>query len=293
VSKISCFVFTVVFCLTFDVAGIGIASDQELTPDQVIAEHLKSLGRPDVRAATKSTAFLGTTTVNFIQGASGSMSGTSMFVSEGQNLAIALKYTDINYPGEYFAYDGKDVSVGYIQPGQKSPLGDFLFRYNRIIKEGLMGGVLSGSWPLMNIKEKQVELKYRMTTIEDRKLHEIEYHPKQGMGEVKIKLYFEPETFHHVRTDYGVRIRDDMSVGPGGEPAEGSWKVHEDIPDSIYHFVEKFDDFKKVGLTVLPHSYTLYYSVEGRGAFIGEWKMQANEWIFNRNYDPKIFKAQK
>ncbi len=292
-SKIHCFILAVVVFSTLGVAGSGFAGDQELTPDQVVDEHLKSLGRPDVRAATRSTGSVGTATANFIQGASGSMSGTSMFVSEGHNLAIALKYGDINYPGEYIAFDGKDVSVGHIHPGQRSPMGDFLFRYNGLIKEGLMGGVLSQAWPLMNLKEKQPLLKCRMATVEGRRLHEIEYRPKQGLGEMKIKLYFEPETFRHVRTEYSVRIRDDMSIGPGGPPVEGAFPLRDGLPDSIYNFVEKFDDFKKVGLTVLPHSYTLYYSVEGHGAFIGEWKMQANEWIFNRDYDPKIFKAQK
>ncbi len=80
-----------------------------------------------------------------------------MCVSDGKKLAIVLKYSDINYPGEYFAYNGKDVSVGHISPGQKSPLADFLFRYNGIMKEGLLGGVFSTGWPLLNLQEKPVD----------------------------------------------------------------------------------------------------------------------------------------
>ena len=67
-------------------------------------------------------AFVGTTSVQFIQGMYGSMSGSSMLVSDGNKMSIVLQYGDINYPKEYFAYDGKEVSVGYINPGQMSPL---------------------------------------------------------------------------------------------------------------------------------------------------------------------------
>ena len=139
-----------------------------------------------------------------------------MCVSDGKKLAIVLKYSDINYPGEYFAYNGKDVSVGYISPGQKSPLADFLFRYNGIMKEGLLGGVFSTGWPLLNLKDKPVTLAYREATIDGRRLHEIEYHPKQGFGDMKIKLYFDLETYRHVRTEYRLLVHDDMSAAPGG-----------------------------------------------------------------------------
>jgi len=134
-----------------------------------------------------------------------------MCVADGKKLAIVLKYGDLNYPGEYFAYDGKDVSVGHISPGQRSPLADFLFRHKGIMKEGLLGGVFSIGWPLLNLKEKQVELEYRETTIDGRRLHEIEYRPKDSLRDMKIKLYFDQETNRHVRTEYRVRVRDDMS----------------------------------------------------------------------------------
>jgi hypothetical protein len=182
VSKIGCFALTAVLCLSLGIVQPKsvLAQNQNLTVEKVLAEHLRSIGTPEAITETKSRAFVGTTSVNFIQGGHGSMNGTSMLVSEGNKLGIVLKYGDINYPQEYFAFDGKDVSVGYISPGQRSPVADFLFRYNGLIKEGLMGGVLSGAWPLLDFKQKNVDLKYRETTVEGRRLHEIEYQPKQG-----------------------------------------------------------------------------------------------------------------
>ena len=229
-----------------------------------------------------------------------------MLVSDGNKLAIVLKYSDINYPGEYFAYNGKDVSVGHISPGQKSPLADFLFRYNGIMKEGLLGGVFSTAWPLLNLKDKPVTLTYREATIDGRRLHEIDYHPKQSLGDMKIKLYFDMETYRHVRTEYRLVVKDDMSAAPGGlgtrtgnfQAAGGDTPgfdtLQQGLPDSIYVLVEKFGDFKKIGAMTLPHSYSMDYSLEGQGhTFIGKWNLQAAQWAFNRALDEKLFLAQK
>ena len=283
------------------------SAGEQVTPEQVVATHVESLGSPQALAALKTMAFVGTTSVEFIQGMYGSMNGTSMCVSDGNKLAIVLKYGDINYPGEYFAYDGKEVSVGYINPGQRSPLADFIFRHNGIMKEGLLGGVFSEGWPLLNLQQKEAGMKYGETTIDGWRLHEIEYRPKQGLRDMKIKLYFDPDTHRHVRTEYRVRVRDDMSAAPGGggtrtgkfqeaSPSTGDFDttLFQGLPDSIYVLVEKFDDFKKIGAITLPHSYTIEYSVEGQGhSFIAKWNMKALQWAFNRAYDEKIFQAQK
>jgi hypothetical protein len=293
VFKICCYFMTVVLCVSLCFAQSKNGSD--FTPDKIIAEHLKSLGNAGVLAATNKT-FVGASSVNFYQGASGSMTGTAMLVSDGHKLSVVMKFTDLNYPGEYFAFDGKDVSVGYISPGQKSPVADFLFRHNDLMKDGLLGGILSGAWPLLNIQERQVDLKSRETTVEGRRLYEIEYQPKQYLRDMKIRLYFDPETFHHVRTEYKVRVRDDMSTQASKTTYDGGggFVGNTDLPESIYMLTEKFDDFKKVGVMVLPHSYAIDYSVDGQAhAFIGKWTMQAQKWTFNRSYDEKIFRAQK
>jgi hypothetical protein len=307
--RISYFVLAVILCLSLSVSwtGYGVAKDQ-VAPEQVAASHLNAIGSPAALAALKTLTFVGTTSVDFIQGMYGNMSGTSMCVSDGKKLGIVLKYSDINYPGEYFAYNGKDVSVGYMSPGQKSPLADFLFRYNGIMKEGLLGGVFSTGWPLLNLQEKQALLIYKETTIDGRRLHELEYRPKQGLGDMKIKLYFDQETYRHVRTEYRLRIRDDMTASPGGygtrtgkfqspggdTSASGFDTLSQGLPDSIYVLTEKFDDFKKVGAMTLPHLYTLDFSVEGQGhAFIAKWTMKPAQWAFNRAVDERLFIAQK
>lgn len=268
------------------------AKDQDFTPEEVIAEHVKSLGNVKALANVKSRTFVGTSSAHFYQGMFGTLIGQSMFVAQGPKMGIVMKFADKDYPGEYFAFDGNEVTVGHISPGQKSPVAEFLFRYNGLFKEGLMGGVLSPEWPLFKLEERQPHMKYGEAKVEDRKLHMIEYRPKKGLGDVKIRLYFDWETFRHVRTEYNVRHRLDATV-PSDYMSEG-YILDSNQPESIYKLIEKFDDFKKVGGIVLPESYQIHYSVEGTGhAFVGEWKLKAQTWGFNQTFDDKLFKAQK
>jgi hypothetical protein len=298
-----------VMCLSLFIAQSEKSyANEDLNAEKLVAEHVKSIGRTEYVSKVRSRTFVGNTQVEFIQGASGKMSGTSMFVSDGPKLAIVMKYGDINYPQEYFAFDGKEVSVGHISPGQKSWVGDFLYRFDEIMKEGLIGGTLSASWPLLNIQEKRVDMKCRKTKVDGEELYELQYRPKNGgFGELKVRMYFEPKTYRHVRTEYRVRTRDDATIGNletydsfGEQDAvkaqnpRGEMLVGQQRPDSIYVLVEKFGDFKKIGGITLPQRYELDYSLEGSGhSFIAHWTLNAAKWGFNDTFDPKIFQAQK
>lgn len=307
--KIYAFLLMSCLCFSLFIAQSKIsyaASNEDLSAEQLVAAHVKSIGRLEYIAKIKSRTFVGTTGVEFIQGMNGELKGTSMFVSQGSSLAIVAKYQDINYPGEYLAYDGKAVSVGYMKPGQRSPLADFIFRFNEVAKEGFLGGTLSGSWPLLDIKKSDPDLKCRKTKVEGKELYELEYRPKNMRSDLKIRMYFDPETFRHVRTEYKVRIRDDASVGNtevvdqlGEQSAIKSaspnarMQIGSSRADSIYELVEKFGDFKKIGGIVVPHRYELDYSAEGASTFIGHWILNAGKWGFNQVFDEKIFQAQK
>lgn len=273
------------------------AKDQDFTPEEVIAEHVKSLGNVKALANVKSRTFVGTSSAHFYQGMFGTLAGQSMYVTQGPKMGIVMKFPDRDYPGEYFAFDGDEVTVGHISPGQKSPVAEFLFRYNGLFKEGLMGGVLSPGWPLLKIEEKQPQMKYGEAKVEGRKLHMIEYRPKNRLGDVKIKLYFDWDTFRHVRTEYNVRHRLDASVLSEDTYTQEAFILTGNQPESIYRLVEIFDDFKKIGGDegiVLPESYQINYSVEGSGdAFVGEWKLKAATWGFNQALDDNLFRAQK
>lgn len=268
--------FLLVVCCVLGIQITGVFA-KDPTPEQLIAEHLKSIGTPAVVSQMKSSSFVGTAEVNFILGMIGQMKGPSMLMSEGSKIGIMIKFEDINYPGEYFAYDGKSVSVGNIKPGLKSPIADFLFRYNKIMKNGMLGGIFSRAWPLFDIKgNKPRNMKVRTTKVEGVTLYELEYRPRDDHGDMKIRMYFNPETYRHVRTEYKVSTKDDVTTG--NTPV-----IFEVRGESYYTLTEKFDDFRQVGDLTFPYSYTLDYMIDGinQSGFIANWKINVQEIGFN------------
>lgn len=308
------------FALSLARSESVFAKDKKLTPEEVVAAHLKSLGTPELLASIKNRGMSGKASVEFVQGGVGTMAGQSMVISSERSLSIILKYGGVDYPGEYFAFDGTDVEVSTIRPGQRSPLGDFIFRYKGVMKEGLLGGVLSLGWPLLDIEKRNPSLKYVSAKVDGRELHEIDYNPKPGMNDIKVKLFFEPGTFRHVRTEYMLRVQGEqalqagqtvtqgvpnsanLNTGQRGGPITRDAGIQDQIGNSYYLLVEKFDNFKEVKFNdstgsetkslILPHSYALEYSVEGQGSsFLAHWNIAADQWVHNGKLDPSIFKA--
>lgn len=290
--------FLAICCIfTIMVSGISAA---DLSPEQLVSEHLKSIGDTNMLSQVKSISLIGNSEVNFILGMSGQMNGTSMLVSEGSQAGIGMMFDDINYPGEYFAYDGKNVTVGHIKPGLRSPIADFIYRYNKVMKNGIVGGVLSSAWPLLDIKRNRPNMKARKTKVDGAELYEIEYRPRDNHGEMTIRMYFDPETYRHVSTEYKVRTDNDMTAG-GNNPFNSNENssilaISQVRGESFYTLTERFDDFRKVGALTLPYSYTIDYMIDGTNqpGFIAKWKISAIDIGFNTpNIDKNLFKAIK
>jgi hypothetical protein len=285
---------TLLLIISFSLIRINtlLAKDKAMTAEQVISAHLKSIGPEDVLAGLKNRGIQGTSTVKFITGGTGTMTGRAAIVSAGRNMAIRFIYGGLDYPGEYFLYNGSEVQVRNINPGQRSPLGDFLFRYNQLMKEGLLGGVYSLGWPLLDIEKSNASLKCTSGKADGRELYEIDYNPKRGMNNIKVKLFFEPGTFHHVRTEYKLTVQGEQALQAGktvalqGGAITRNAGILDQIQDSHYLLVEKFDDFKEINSMTLPQRYTIEYSVEGQGnSFLANWTVQAEKWVHNEKID--------
>ncbi len=298
------------------------AQDDAMTPEALIENHRVSIGSLKALSEIKARGISGKGTVKFILGATGDNSaGQFMFVSEGRKLGLKMTFDDVNYPGEYFAFDGNDVTVGYMNPRQRSPLAEFIFLYNATMKEGFLGGVWSTAWPLLDNDGKKPGMELSVAEVEGRQLYALDYgSPGKRPGNMKVRLFFDMKNFRHVRTEYRVQMADDLtaarriltgkdlslsdamdannSIFVAGEPGQMTKKptIMDSLADSKYLLVEKFDDFADVGGLVLPMDYSIDYSVEGQGlSFIGEWKTVAK--IFTNNdegdIDQTFFRAQE
>jgi hypothetical protein len=292
--------FSALFCFSIYLAQADkcLAQEKELSAADVIAKHLDSIGKPEILAKVKSRGISGKAAFSIVQGGTGSNSdGKFICLSEGKNVGLTMKFNDINYPGEYLAFNGKDATVKDMTPGHKSPLSDFIFRYNGIMKEGFIGGVLSVAWPLLSYKDGQpLDFIYKLEQVKDRKYHVLE----KKLGDVRVKLFFDTKTFHHVKTEYLVRHKNDTSANStvlGEATADTSVDqttmrklndiapkatIHENEPDSIFTLTEKFDQFMNVGGLSIPAVYGIEFSAEGHGtSFVGEWSVIAESWVNN------------
>ncbi len=113
-----------------------------------------------------------------------------------------MNLTSNDYPQDRFGYDGKDVNVGYARPGTRSLLASFIYSYKELLKEGLLGGSLTSSWALTNTANKNPKVSYEGTKkIDGKDTLVLSYSPKKG-SDLNIKMYFDKENFHHLRTEY-------------------------------------------------------------------------------------------
>src|SRR4030095_4027570 len=107
-----------------------------------------------------------------------------------------------DYPYERIGFDGERVSARPIRPNERSPFSDFFLSHETVFKEGLIGGVLSTAWPLLHLEERKAKLSYAGAGEgSGRPPPKLRYAPRKG-SDLKVTLFFDAETFRHVRTEY-------------------------------------------------------------------------------------------
>ena len=98
---------------------------------------------------------------------------------------------------------------------------------------------------------------------------------------MKISLFFDQETFQHVRTEYQRVI-----AAATGDRSYVAGVTRE----TRYKMVEEFSDFRKEGGLTLPHTYRIKLSADTEsGSFLAEWEMKLAQFAFNQPIDPSSF----
>ena len=273
-------------------AGLCVApaTSQKLTAADVVAKHAASIGSAEARARAKGTRIKGTVELIVKGGGAGNSAGNVVMASHGSQNMVNLIY-DAGEPATSFRFDGSKTTVTQFRPGRHTPLEHFFAENEEIVGEGLVGGVLSESWPLLNLQEKNPKLEYAgMKKIDDKQLHAIKYTPRKG-SELKITLFFDGETFQHVRTEYEKTFYSTAqqriaSGGGGGLPAATEARS---APQRLKVF-EAFSDFKMEGGLSLPHVYKFELSVQSdRRPLLINWTINLREFTFNAPVDPSEF----
>ena len=260
--------------------------DDKMKAEDVIANHLASLGPEAAREAAQTRIVGGTSRAYFkARSSSGNIDGQVVIASTDNKVILGMRFDAPNYPGERFGFDGKKFTVGYLTPGVRSPLGNFALSNNEIFKEGLVGGTLSSAWALLDVAGRKAKVEYAgADKVNDRPVHKLKYYPNKG-SDLKITLYFDAETFQHVRTQYDRIVG--ARLGSGGP--ESSARQQE----TRFKIVEDFGDYKEEAKLKLPHSYKLQLEINKTdGSSLDRWEMALDQFAFDQEIDDRMFNVE-
>lgn len=275
-------VLTLLLCASVNSA---VPLNDDITIETLIARHLDAIGSAEVRAAVKSRIITGTVVSTVRLGGSGQLGGGAVLASTGNKSLIGMTFKDTKYSNENMAFDGKRVTVGQFAPGAHSPLGQFLLSFDMVFKQGLFGGSLASAWPLLDLRVTNPKLKYAgAKKINDRQLRVLNYYPRDSSF-LTITLFFDSETFHHVRTEY-------EKVVNAGMVSQNEVAARQQ--ETRYKLIEEFADFRKEQELTLPHTYKVQLSISSqRGSLLQDWAFTLTKFAFNDVLDDKQFNVAK
>lgn len=256
------------------------ALDDKMKPEDVIAKHLASIGTADALAAVKSRVIVGNTTARLkLTNTPIEITGPMQLASEGDKVLLAMIFNSSNYSYEKAGYDGRDLTVGVLESGRRSVLSDFFFAHEAIFKQGLIGGALSSAWPFLKASSKNLKLGYGGTKkVNDRSAHELKF---RNAGDLQVSLFFDAETFQHIRTEYKYTVPAQM----GRVSTESASQK-----ESIYRLTEEFSNFKTENNLTLPHTYRLRLSVElPQRTQTLDFEMALAQFVFNEPVEAAQF----
>lgn len=257
------------------------AAIEKIKPEDLVARHLESIGPTKERASIKTRIIAGTSQVIFRTAPLGQAAGRAVLASEGPKSLIGMSFQSPVYPREQLGFNGNSFMAGYVTPGVRSSLGSFLMTHDLVFKQGLMGGTLSTAWPLLDLTTRRPRLKYAGTRmVDNRTLHELKYLSRGG-SDLQISLFFDQETFQHVRTEYERVIA--ASIG-----SRSYANVEE--REARYKMVEEFSEFKSESGLTLPHNYKIKLTIDTQsGTFLADWTLHLTQFAFNERIDPNSF----
>ncbi len=258
----------------------------KLSTEELVTKHLASIGSTEDIAASRTRVAIGATQARLrLTNTPVELSGPAQLASDGDKFLLAMVFPANNYPHEKFSFDGENVIIGVLTQGGRSVLGNFLSSQPALVKHGLIGGVLSSAWPLFNLDHRDAKLSYAGTDkINGKPVHKLKYTPRNA-GDLTINLYFDANTFQHVRSQY-----DYVVSARQGAIAETSVSQR----DNRFKLVEEFSDFQPTGKLMLPHTYTIDLTVElSNRTQTLEWTINLQQFSFSETIDPRVFKGEK
>ncbi len=280
-TRILCTAIGALLALQINSTSTKAAKGEKIQTNELIARHLASIGTPEAIAAARSRTMSGAAQLTFHLGDHGELHGRAGILSENAKMRVGTSFNSIQYPGDQLAYDGADVTIGWLRPGLRSQYSRFVFAHDTLLREGLLGGATTTGWALFNVAERQPKVKCTgLRKVEGKQRYELSYRAKRGAGDVEVWLYFDPETFRHTSSVYKLVRMANMATDITGSAYQR---------DSVYKIIEEFEDFKQVDGLTLPHTYRITFSVEGEPTILYDWVISIDEVHHNVPLAPDTF----
>lgn len=257
---------------------------EKIKPEELIAKHLESLGTPEARARYGTAIANGTVTMGGVVGAGvGELTGKLTILSDGGKLRVGMEFPSQAFPGDHYAFDGKEVTVSTIRAGTRSMVGAFLYQNPYLVSEGLLSGTLTTNWALLHVDQRKPRLSYvGVKKVKDARLHALKYRPRKGADDVEITMYFHPETFRHLRTEFRYEARNEISSDSARSARQS---------DNVLVVSEDFEKFETVEGLNLPTICRIEANLSGARTMVYRWLLVLNEFFLNKPLDPAYFKV--
>ena len=278
--------------------NLSVIAKDKLKPEEIVAKNLESIGTKEKRAEIKNQVVLCSLDLT-VRGATTPVGGQAVIASAGEKSLWGMSFNSNDYPMDRYSFNGKNAKIAFVKPGVRSTLGEFIYNYKEMIREGLLGGTLSTSWALNYTDTKKPKLSYDgEKKIDGKDTYVLDYAPKSG-SDLSIKMYFDQKTFQHLRTEYSRVIGATQSSAGNGQ---GDSRLNSSAGQGSdrYKLVEDFSDFQKVSGITIPRAYKLSYSffsdtvvqsAQKKNSEV-EWKFTVTNASFNQALDDNSFEIE-
>lgn len=271
-----CFALTMLAVAAF----VDIVHAQSLTPGQVLSKHLAAIGSPAKLQSLKTLFAAGRSEFEsrmpIVRGG-----GKVVVISDPDNLYFLMSLNSKEYPFEKVGMFRDKVSLPFVTSGNRSTLGAFLAEHKRVLSDSLFCGSMSLRWVTNVATNTKLKLASAgMKKINDRQAYAIDVLMGASSSEFKVRLFFDAETFHHVRTEYKreVPVRQ-ITFGRQNE-----------ITDARVDLTEEFSDFKDVDGLMLPYDYkATLVSNSGSQTFTNSWGIKVVNYYLNQKLSDDFF----
>jgi hypothetical protein len=271
---------------------------KKLSPQEIIAKNLASVASADNLLVAKRRMVIGGSEF-FVRSSTTKAAGRAVLASDGDNMALFSTFNLSDYRMERIGIFSDKVDIPFIIPGRRSPLGRWLTAYDRTVNDRIFGGSIFSTWLFFKAENSWGEMETEgKKKVGDREAWVINYSPKQGLKAGSyIKLYFDAENFHHLKTIYKQRETEtgfyDTGSGDANKGSTGHWNDSA-MASNGSTLTETFEDYRDDNGLILPTKYSINLQIESAvGTAEYDWIFKIEEYRLIKQFPVNFFSFQK